>query len=453
MKRKLFVATSVLAFSLAAAGSALAESFDEALAKAYMTNPRLQAQRAAVRTTDEEVPQALSNWRPTVEFSGSVGKVWAESNSFATRRQHRTERSVDLTIEQPLFRGWRTVRETEQAENNVLSSRADLSDTEQTILLAAATAYLDVLRDIATLELNRNNELVLRRQLEAAQDRFSVGEITRTDVSQSEARLAQSTADRIQAEGNLEQSRAAYRNAVGDLPGTLDPAPDVDGIPTSEEEALAIGLAMNPSVAAADFTERAARENIGLVRGELLPELSLVGQWGRDIDTTSNNSRTEELEVRADLTVPLYQAGDVYSRLREAKQLAGQRRQELDEAKRNVAEDVKRAWEELVTARARIQAFNSQIESNTIALDGVRRENAVGARTILDVLDQEQELLDSQVNLVRAQRDGKVAALQLRSAMGTLTAVELGLPVEIYDPMSNYKRVRNKWFGGDIDKD
>jgi outer membrane protein len=451
MKRKLFVATSILAFSLASAGSALAESFDEALAKAYMTNPTLQAQRAAVRTTDEEVPQALSNWRPTVEFSGSVGRVWAESNSFNPRDQQRTERSVDFTIEQPLFRGWRTVRETEQAENNVLSSRADLTDTEQTILLAAATAYLDVLRDQATLELNRNNELVLRRQLEAAQDRFSVGEITRTDVSQSEARLAQSTADRIQAEGNLEQSRAAYRNAVGDLPGTLEPVPDVDGIPTSEDEALAIGLAMNPSVAAADFTERAARENVGLVRGELLPELSLVGQWGRDIDTSNNNSRTEELEVRADLTVPLYQAGDVYSRLREAKQLAGQRRQELDEAKRNVAEDVKRAWEELVTARARIQAFNSQIESNTIALDGVRRENAVGARTILDVLDQEQELLDSQVNLVRAQRDEKVAALQLRSAMGTLTAVELGLPVEIYDPMSNYKRVRNKWVGGDID--
>jgi outer membrane protein len=453
MKTKLFAATSVLAFTIAASGSALAESFEEALAKAYMTNPTLQAERASVRGTDEGVPQALSNWRPTVEFTGSVGRVWAESNSFNPRDQQRTERSVDLTIEQPLFRGWRTVRETEQAENEVLAARADLSDVEQTILLAAATAYLDVLRDLATLELNRNNELVLRRQLEAAQDRFSVGEITRTDVSQSEARLAQSTADRIQSEGNLEQSRAAYRNAVGDLPGTLEPVPEITGIPASEDEALAIGLATNPTVASADFVERAARENVGLVRGELLPELSLVGQWGRDIDTANNNSRTEELEVRADLTVPLYQAGDVYSRLREAKQTAGQRRQELDEAKRNVAEDIKRAWEELVTARARIQAFNSQIESNSIALDGVRRENAVGARTILDVLDQEQELLDSQVNLVRAQRDEKVAALQLRVAMGTLTAEDLTLPVEIYDPMANYKRVRNKWVGGDIEKD
>lgn len=453
MKTKLFAATSVLAFTIAASGSALAESFEEALAKAYMTNPTLQAERASVRGADEGVPQALSNWRPTVEFTGSVGRVWAESNSFNPRDQQRTERSVDLTIEQPLFRGWRTVRETEQAENEVLAARADLSDVEQTILLAAATAYLDVLRDLATLELNRNNELVLRRQLEAAQDRFSVGEITRTDVSQSEARLAQSTADRIQSEGNLEQSRAAYRNAVGDLPGTLEPVPEITGIPASEDEALAIGLATNPTVASADFVERAARENVGLVRGELLPELSLVGQWGRDIDTANNNSRTEELEVRADLTVPLYQAGDVYSRLREAKQTAGQRRQELDEAKRNVAEDIKRAWEELVTARARIQAFNSQIESNSIALDGVRRENAVGARTILDVLDQEQELLDSQVNLVRAQRDEKVAALQLRVAMGTLTAEDLTLPVEIYDPMANYKRVRNKWVGGDIEKD
>ena len=294
---------------------------------------------------------------------------------------------------------------------------------------------------------------MLRRQLQAAQDRFSVGEITRTDVSQSEARLAQSAADRIQAEGNLEQSRAAYRNAVGDLPGTLEQVPEIGGIPATEDEALAIALGTNPSVASADFSERAARENIGLVRGELLPEVSLVGQWGRDIDTANNNSKVTELEVRADVSVPLYQAGDVYSRLREAKQVAGQRRQELDEAKRNVAEDVKRAWEDLVTARARIQAFNSQIESNTIALDGVRRENAVGARTILDVLDQEQELLDSQVNLVRAVRDEKAAALQVRAAMGTLTAVDLALPVEIYDPMANYRRVRGKWFGGDIKED
>tara|TARA_R110002110_G_scaffold3305_7_gene16884 strand:+ start:15553 stop:16914 length:1362 start_codon:yes stop_codon:yes gene_type:complete len=453
MKQKLLAAASAVVLSLTSAGSVLAESFDEALAKAYMTNPTLQAQRAAVRGTDEDVPQALSNWRPTVELNGSVGRVRATSNSFNPNDQSRTERSVDFTIEQPIFRGWRTVRETEQAENNVLSSRADLTDTEQTVLLAAATAYLDVLRDIATLDLNRNNELVLRRQLQAAQDRFAVGEITRTDVSQSEARLAQSAADRIQAEGNLEQSRAAYRNAVGDLPGTLDQAPEIGGVPATEDEALAIALGTNPSVASADFSERAARENIGLVRGELLPEVSLVGQWGRDIDTSSNNSKVTELEVRADVSVPLYQAGDVYSRLREAKQVAGQRRQELDEAKRNVAEDVKRAWEDLVTARARIQAFNSQIESNTIALDGVRRENAVGARTILDVLDQEQELLDSQVNLVRAVRDEKAAALQLRAAIGTLTAVDLALPVEIYDPMANYRRVRGKWFGGDIKED
>ncbi|MRG73608.1 TolC family outer membrane protein [Alphaproteobacteria bacterium HT1-32] len=453
MKQKLLAAASAVVFSLTASGSVLAESFDEALAKAYMTNPTLQAQRAAVRGTDEDVPQALSNWRPTVELNGSVGRVFATSNSFNPNDQNRTERSVDFTIEQPIFRGWRTVRETEQAENNVLASRADLTDAEQDVLLAAATAYLDVLRDIATLDLNRNNELVLRRQLQAAQDRFSVGEITRTDVSQSEARLAQSAADRIQAEGNLEQSRAAYRNAVGDLPGTLEQVPEIGGIPATEDEALAIALGTNPSVASADFSERAARENIGLVRGELLPEVSLVGQWGRDIDTANNNSKVTELEVRADVSVPLYQAGDVYSRLREAKQVAGQRRQELDEAKRNVAEDVKRAWEDLVTARARIQAFNSQIESNTIALDGVRRENAVGARTILDVLDQEQELLDSQVNLVRAVRDEKAAALQVRAAMGTLTAVELALPVEIYDPMANYRRVRGKWFGGDIKED
>ena len=426
------------------------QTLEQAMIEAYLGNPTLGVQRASLRATDEQIPQALSNWRPTLTAEGDAGTE-AINNSAATgtaRGQHRDPRSMSLALQQPLYRGGRTLAATREAENAVRAARARLAAVEQTVLLDATTSFANVFRDQAVLRLNIANEQRLRRQLEATRDRFEVGEITRTDVFQAEARLARATADRIQAEGTLEASRAAYRNAVGNAPGVLSqPAMPTD-IPETFVAALDRATEDNPSVAAAEFDERAAIDNIDEVRGELLPTISLNGSASRSFETASEDSRIDDIAATLNLTVPLYQSGAVYSRLREARQLAAQARRTLEQARRDTIESATRAWNDLETARAQIQSFTTEVEANQVALEGVEREAAVGARTVLDILDAEQELLDAQVNLVRAERDAVVAAFELKTALGAMTVVRLGLDVELYDPDAHYREVRGKWFGG-----
>jgi len=428
-----------------------AQTLTEALATAYSTNPSLLAQQAELKAVDETVSQALSNWRPDVTLSGDVEREYTRLNTrTANRDQIRTPRNGTLTVTQPLFRGFRTVSGVDRAEANVQAQRATLLGFEQNILLQAATAYMAVVRDEAVLELNINNEQVLRRQLEATQDRFRVGEITRTDVSQAEARLAGATADRIQAEGTLQISRAAYLNVIGQAPGQLTAPGSVQNLPKSLEEAKSIANENHPDVVSAQFGERSAQEAVKAKRGELYPTLNVVGTLNRFWETSSNDSQQTTGEVRLDLTVPIYQQGTVYSELREAKVDAGRSRLDLEDARRAVLENVSSTWESLTTARARIKSFEAQINAAEIALEGVQREASVGSRTVLDVLDAEQELLDAKVSLVRAQRDEVVASFQLKEAVGQLTAANLSLPVEIFDPAAYYNRVRNKFFGADV---
>ncbi len=315
-------------------------------------------------------------------------------------------------------------------------------------MLDAVTAYMNVVRDQAVLELRVNNEQVLRRQLQATEDRFQVGEVTRTDVYQAEARVAGATADRIQAEGDLEVSRAQYRNIVGEAPGRLQAPPVPADVPADANAVVDQALANNPDVLAAGFDERASVNGVSEVRGELLPSVTLSGTAEKDYDSVGEHTRLTTYEARVSVSVPLYQAGAVYSRLRSARQTVVQNRQNLEAERRTAIEAVTREWETLVTARAAIEAFRSQVTANEIALDGVRREAAVGSRTILDVLNAEQELLDSRVNLVGAQRDQIVAIYGVKSASGALTARTLDLPVEYYDPEEHYREVRDKWFGG-----
>jgi TolC family type I secretion outer membrane protein len=433
-------------------GDARGQTLEEALGAAYLNNPALRAARASLRAVDEQVPQAVSNWRPTLDVTGDVER----SDTFANVRtggsggqdQIRSPRGVSLNLTQPLFRGFRTEAATRQAENAVKAERARLLSTEQNTLLAAATAFMDVLRDQAVLELNINNEQVLQRQLEAAQDRFQVGEVTRTDVSQATARLAGARADRIQAEGDLEISRAAYRNVVGRTPEKLT-VPAMDGnLPAGKEKAMGLSEANHPDVIATLFDEKAARDAIDEVRGELLPTVNLTGTMNRRFESFNNTSRADERAIGANVTVPLYQSGAVYSRLREAKQTAGQRRLLVNQSRRDVVERATRGWESLMTARARVKSFQAQVDANKIALEGVQREAEVGARTVLDILDAEQELLDASVNLVGAQRDEVVATFELKEAIGELTARHLNLPIEFYDPERHYREVQGKWFGG-----
>ncbi len=444
---------AILAFG-AAQAPARADALQDALVQAYQNNPALLAARAQLRSTDEGVAQALSEWRPTVSITGDAGYQFRSRTLSGGDKGSNTTlpRGAELSIDQNLYRGGRTSAATRRAENLVRSDRARLLNTEQSVILSAVTSYVDVVRDQAVLELNVNNERVLRRQLEATRDRFSVGEVTRTDVAQAESRMSRATAERIRAEGDLVNSRAAYRNVVGTAPGKLGPAKPLKDLPANETETVKLARERSFIVVEADFVERAARDQVDLVTGELLPTVTLSGDMSRDFETVNSQSETDSVSITATLSVPLYQSGSVSSRIRAAKQVVAQRRNQRNRAVRDAREEGTRAWEDLETAQAQIRSFTAQVRATEIALEGVQQEALVGSRTVLDVLDAEQELLDARVSLVRAERDEVVAAYQLRSAVGRLTAESLNLPVKKYDFTKNYRRVRNKWFGLSIDK-
>jgi outer membrane protein len=433
--------------------SAQAETLAEALAEAYQTNPDLTAERSRVRAVDEQVPQALSNWRPQVTLSGRYGVRTLDRKTGAGVESDRTDqpRSVGLSISQNLFRGFRTQAETERAENRVAAARSNLIGTEQSVLLEGVVGYVTVLRDTAVLELRVNNVGVIEQQLQATRDRFEVGELTRTDVAQAESRLARAVADRTTAEANFETSRAAYRKAIGRDPVALQQPDLPPNLPQSEADTLAAAAENNPDVVFADFNERAARSDIELREGELLPTLTLDATIDRDKDIAGSDVRDTEKAITARLSVPLYQSGAVYSRIREAKQTASQRLSELALRKREAEQEASDSWEDFRAAQARITAFESEVRAQEVAFEGVQQEAQVGSRTVLDVLDAEQELLDSRVNLVSARRDLIVSGYALLSAIGKLTAQDLSLNVDVYDPTHNFGAVRGKLFGSDIE--
>ena len=429
--------------------AAWSQEFFEALVAAYQTNPTLLAQRANLRAVNEGVPQELSNYRPFVSIESFAGAQHVDRNG-SDGSESTTPYQASVGLAQPLYRGGRTVAGVARAESEVAAQRAVLRSVEQGVLLGAVTAYMDVWRDQAVLQLTINNEQVLARQLEATQDRFDVGELTRTDVAQSEARLARATAQRIEAEGNLTASRAVFQEVVGFLPGTLDAPPALEGLPASEQDVVGAARDDNPAVLSARFAEQAARHQVRVTTGELLPEVFLTAELLHSENEFSDDSEISQARVLAVVSIPLYQQGFVSSRVRQAKQDASRRRVEIVEARRRVEQDAIDAWEALVTARAQIRSFQSEVRSSEIALEGVREENSVGQRTILDVLDAEQELLDAQVRLVRARRDEVVAAYRIQQVQGRLTAAELGLPVDVYDAEADYLAVRDRWFGLDI---
>jgi outer membrane protein len=448
-------------FGMAAAlmitgSTAAAQTLTEALAYAYRNNPQLLAQRASLRATDEEVPAALSGWRPTVTLSSETGfNRSAQTTTIpltgteSTRRNTFVSRSVLLEATQPIYRGGRTEAATKRAINTVQAARAQTLSIETEVFAAVVTAFLDVVRDQNLLEVARNNEQVLRRQLEATRDRFRVGEVTRTDVAQAEAALAQAIAQRITAEGNLETSRSLYTRAVGHPPERLIMPSERPALPATREEALALAATNNFDVISATFTETAARDNVDLIRGQLLPEVSIVGSVGRSIAPSINQSgsRTDTAAVVARMTVPLYEAGSVYAQTRQAEQTVGQRRSQIDIARRRAVQLATQSWEQLHTARAAIASFITAARAAQIALEGTQQEALVGSRTVLDVLIAEQNLFTAQSNLVGAQHDAALAEYTLVAAIGRLIAPTLKLPVELYDMEHHYKLVKDKWFG------
>jgi outer membrane protein len=428
--------------------AARAESIAAALSSSYMGSPTLNAERARQRATDEAVPQALSGWRPTVSANGDAGVAWNDSS--ITKPTQTFPAGVAVTLTQPIFRGFQTVSGTAQAEALVSAGRENLLAVEQQVLLSAATAYMNVIRDRNVLQLRQKNVEVLTEQLKASQARFEVGEITRTDVAQSQASLALSRSALAAAEANLASSVANYVRVIGYAPGTLR-FPQISPLtPKSLDSALAMAERINPNILAAAFNEEAARHNIDLVQGGLLPQLSFNAQYTFNHQPMTAIDWSDQATLFGQVQIPIYEGGLIYSEVRQAKQTASQRRLQVVDVRRQVREQVSDAWNLLKAAEAVIVSSKTQVEANRLALEGVRQEALVGSRTTLDVLDAEQTFVDSQVLLATAERDRIVSAYQLIAAIGHMTARDLKLNVIHYDVEQNYLDVRRKWIGTQV---
>ncbi len=431
-------------------GYARAESLKEALAAAYLFNPTLKAARAQLRATDEEVPRAKSGYRPTIE--GQATQSYEDVNTNLAGQDNSSEpRSYSVTLNQPVFRGFQTYNAVKGAQAQVEAGRENLRFEEQGVLVDAVTSYVDVVRDQAILRLRQNNLKVLSEQEKATKDRFDVGEVTKTDVSQARARASGASSAISAAKAQLQTSRAAFAQIIGRPPRRLRNPGVARALPKSLQEALAISEGENPQLLAAIFNERAQNHLIKQTKGELLPSVDLQASYTREDNIGANTGldRQEVGVVQGVLTVPIYQAGDVSARIRQNIETRSQLRHLIDEAREAVRAQVVSAWGQYTAASAQIISDRAQVNANKVALAGVREEEKVGQRTVLDVLDAEQELLDSQVALATTRRDLVVFSYQVLQAIGRLSVVSIGLPVEQYDPTQHYRNVKNQWIGWD----
>ncbi len=428
---------------------ASAETMSSALARAYSGNPTLDAQRASVRAVDENVPRALSGFRPSITglantgFSRTEGVLQGQNISRSTNPS-----SVGLQISQNLFNGFRTENSTRQAETQVFGAREGLRNVEQNTLFSGAQAYMNVLRDTAILNLQRNNVEVLEEQLSQTRTRFQVGEVTRTDVAQAESRLAAARSQVSTAESNLQTSIATYRQIIGVEPRQLAQGSPVDRlVPRTVTAAVQIGLEEHPAIISALHAVDAAELQVKIVEGELAPSVGLTGSLAQGFNSTIQNDSSLSASVVAQITVPIYQGGEVYARVRQSKETAGQRRIEAEATRDQVRAAVISAWGSLEASKATVRAAQAQVQAAEIALTGVREESRVGQRTTLDILNQQQELLTARVNLITAQRDRVVASYAVVQAIGRLTAKSLGLGVEIYSAKLHFDQVKDLPWG------
>lgn len=433
----------------AAAGGDGNVGFAQSLAEAYLRNPEMEAARAELRSVDEGYAQAMSGYRPRLTGEVSYTSSRYDGDVFDN---HSDPKNLALELRQPLYRGGSTQANVKASMNRINAQRAVLHDVEQRVLLDAVTVYLDVRRDNELVRLNFNNEKVLERHLEASRQRFTLGDITRTDVSQAESRLANAVAGRVRAEGSLQASRARFERVVGVTPGAL-PAPVYTvNLPETLGGAIRLGESQNPDIHFSEYSQAAARADTRAVKGELLPQVDLTGSLGRTYDPalrTDDYVNTTSVGVVA--SVPLYTGGAVDARVRQARQIEHQRRMEQQRAARSVRQGVIDAWTELGSAEAEMQARKSQIDAAKLALDGVRIETDYGSRTTLDLLDAEQEYLDAQVAHVIAERNKVVAIYRVLASIGELTAAKLQLDVPVYNPAANFQKVKNRWIGTSID--
>jgi outer membrane protein len=434
-------------------------TLQQALAAAYSTNPTLLAERAKVRSVDENVPTALAGWRPQVVISAAPGYAAGNLTELAggqnlTIKNNRLIGTAQAGVTEYLYRGGKTRSQTAQAENNVMAERGRLIASEQTVFGNVVNSYVTVIQNQQLLALNINNEQVLARQLQATNDRFRVGEITRTDVAQAEAALAGATSQRQVSEGNLQTARASFRQYVGEFPENLiEPQPLRTPVSNSAE-ASNLAAVNNPAVIAAMFDDSAAKDAIDVAFSTLMPTVSMQVAAVGSANSTQAHTTSTGGQITANLSIPLYQGGSEYAAIRQARQSEQQARKTLDDQRRQAMQQATSAWETLIAARAAIDSTRSQIRANGIALEGVEREAIVGSRTTLDVLNAEQALLTSRVTLVQNLAALVNASYTLAQAVGRLTAKDLGLNVPLYDETAYYQAVHDRWAGtGDFATD
>ncbi len=457
-----YIAAGVAAASLAC-GAARADTLMDALAAAYDTNPLLAGQRAQLRATDEELIRARALILPTIEGNASIGYTYNEGLSFfelgdppqmlpaPMPGRDSTPRTYGLTLSQPIFRGGLVGGARNQVRANIGREAEILRNTEQTVLLDAVAAYMDVRRAESVVEIRLNNVDVLDNQRIAATNRFNLGEVTRTDVAQAESRLALARADLTTAQAQLQQQRAAFERIVGFPPGTLDEPPPPPPLPETLEEATGVALSLNPQLGAAQFAEEAARENIRVARSDLFPQITVDGSWSRRERTQYAGDWNQGYQITAGVRVPLFSGGLQQAEVRQARQLAERARHDLTQERRATTERVTTAWTSWLAAGAVVRSAQAAVEASDLAFQGVSREGEVGLRTTLDVLDAEQEVLNARVTLAAAERDAYVAAYQVLAAMGMLNVEYLGVPVTRYDPDAYSRRIRTDFFGTSID--
>jgi outer membrane protein len=450
--------------------NARADTLPGALIQTYTCNPQLNSQRAVVRATDEGVPQALSGYKPRITATASTGQQYTTGVTRTTFSATQvgtgsplvgalnyprvgagyTPSAVGVTVNQTVYNGLQTANRTRQAESNTSIARETLRVTEQTILLNGATVYMDLLRDTALLELQRRNVEVLQEQLRQTRDRFIVGEVTRTDVAQAETNLAAGRAQVLVAEANLARSKATYRQVVCVEAGTLAPGAPVDRLlPPKLPLAVQFARARHPSVGVAMFGIDFAALQVKINEGSLYPTATIVGtvqqQW--ETDLTRQALQQFNAFVLGQLSVPIYQGGQEYSLIRQAKETVGQKRIDLDTARDAAQANVITQWAQLEAAKASIYATQTQVASAEIALNGVREEARVGQRTTLDVLNAIIALVNARTALVTAQHDRVVASYSTLAGVGELNLPKLGLNIPLYDPMVHYQQVRDAWAG------
>ena len=441
------------AMTMAMPSFVCAETLEGALAQAYRNNPQLNAQRASLRAVDENVSQALSGYRPRVTGSIDSGYQHYEAHTLSSLGYSITNTNISprggtVGLVQTMFNGFRTGNQTRQAESQVLSGRETLRNIEQTVMLDAATAYMNVMRDSAILDLQRRNVQVLQEQLKQTRDRFNVGEVTKTDVAQAESRLAAAQSQVLGAEANWRASQATYRRVVGAEPVNLRSGMPVDRFsPRSLEASVDAGWREHPTVTAAQYTVDAAQHAVKVAEGALYPTVTLEGNVTKRWDLAPGSNDQTTSTVLGRVAVPIYQGGAEYSVIRQTKETLGQRRIELDLARDQVRAAVVQAWTQLEATKAQIIAAQAQVTATEVALNGVREEARVGQRTTLDVLNAQQELVNARVALVTAQRDRVVASFTLLASVGRLSPQVLSLPTETYDARVHYHQIRDQWFG------